>query len=387
VTTLAPEEITLRSALHPAAATRAMVTSADRPRLTWHQDVLTCLLCTWLMMGLFMDAWAHTNQTTLDSIATPWHGLFYGSFLALASWILWHLRWHHDAGHRGLAAIPVGYGGAVLGLMIFSVGAIGDQVWHLTLGIERDLKAFLSPTHLLLIIGMLLMVSAPLRSQWSRPGPMAPTFRQFLPAIWSLTLTMMLTGIAYNYAYIYPSGLVTIGQKGFVQGFPGQTSIPLLNVFSARFEVQGLLMMHMTTFILVLPILVALRRWRRLPFGSITLLVTTVTGAVLEIFQYSFGWTLLAAVIGGLAMDLLARALKPNTSSVWAFRTFALLAPMVLWIPYFVVIAIAYHVGWPLELSTGSTVLTGFATLAMSFLVAPSPIPPYTDSAVSEATA
>jgi hypothetical protein len=195
-----------------------------------------------------------------------------------------------------------------------------------------------------------------------------------------MTLLMMLTGIAYNYAYIYPSGLATISQKGFVAGFPGQTSIPLLNVFSARFQVQGVLMMHLTTFILVLPILVCLRRWRQLPFGSITMLVTAVTGAVLEIFQYSYGWTLLAAVISGLGADLLARWLRPNTSAVWRFRAFALLMPIVLWVPYFVTLAIAYHVGWPLELSTGVTVLTGVATLALSYLIAPSPIPPYTDA-------
>jgi len=279
MTTAVEPDITLRSAMHPAAATRALANDHHRPMLNWHQDVITCLLSTWLMMGLFMDAWAHTNQTKLDSIATPWHGLFYGSFLVLSAWIMWHLKFHHVNGHRGLAAIPTGYGGAVAGMLIFGIGGVGDQIWHLTLGIERNLQAFLSPTHLLLIIGMTLIVSAPFRSQWSRPGPMAPSFLRFLPALWSMTLAMMLTCIAYNYAFIYPSGITQISQKGFIAGFPGQSSVALLNTISARFQVQGLLMIHMTTFIMVLPILVMLRRWRQLPFGSITFLYTAVTAA------------------------------------------------------------------------------------------------------------
>lgn len=377
--TLTADDVNLRSLLHPAAAKRTLIDAADRPYMTWHQDVITCLISTWLLGGLFMDAWAHTNQTKLDSLATPWHGLFYGSFMVLAGWMLWHLRFHHDRGHRGLAAIPVGYGGGVLGLVIFTIGGIGDQIWHLSLGIERDLQAFLSPTHLLLIIGMLLMISSPFRSQWSQRGPRAPSFPQVLPALWSMTLMIMLTGIAYNYAFAYASSLTQISQKGFVGAFPGSTSIPLLNVFSARFQVQGLLTLHMTTFMLVLPVLVMLRRWQRLPFGSITFLFVGVTAPMLVIFQFANGWTLLAAAIAGLACDWLARVLRPNTSNVWAFRLFALLAPMILWTAYFVVAAIAYGVGWPIELSAGIIVLTGLAVLALSYLIAPSPIPAYTD--------
>jgi hypothetical protein len=385
MTVTAEPDVTLRSLLHPAAAKRRLIDAADRPHMTWHQDAITCLLATWLIMGLYMDGWAHSNQTTLDSIATPWHALFYGSFMALSGWMLWHLRFHHDAGHRGLAAIPVGYGGGIAGLAIFTVGGIGDQIWHLSLGIERDLKAFISPTHLMLIIGMLLMLSSPFRSQWAQRGPRAPSFARILPALWSITLTMMLTAITYNYAFAYASNLPQISQKGFVTGFPGGTSIPLLNVFEQRFEAQGVLVLHMTTFIYVLPILVMLRRWQRLPFGCCTFLFTSVTAATLVMFQYTNGWTLIAAAVAGLGCDWLIRVLRPNTSNVWSFRLFALLAPVLLWTSYFVVVAIAYHLGWAIELSAGAVVLTGLATMTLSYLIAPSPIPPYTDAPAQRA--
>jgi hypothetical protein len=379
MTVTSEPDVTFRDMLHPAAAKRTLIDAGDRPFMTWHQDAITCLLATWLIMGLYMDGWAHSNQTTLDSLATPWHALFYGSFMVLSGWILWHFRFHHDGGHRGLAAIPVGYGGALAGLVIFTIGGIGDQIWHLSLGIERDLKAFISPTHLLLIIGMLLMLSAPFRSQWAQRGPRAPSFPRILPALWSITLTMMLTAITYNYAFAYAGNLPQISQKGFVAGFPGQTSIALLNVFEQRFEAEGVLVLHMTTFMLVLPILVMLRRWQKLPFGCCTFLFTGFTAATLVMFQYANGWTLIAAVAAGLICDWLIQVLEPNTSNVWSFRLFALLAPVALWTTYFIVVAIAYHLGWALELSAGVVVLTGLATMALSFLIAPSPIPPYTD--------
>jgi hypothetical protein len=136
----------------------------------------------------------------------------------------------------------------------------------------------------------------------------------------------------------------------------------------------------MTTFILVLPILVMLRRWQRLPFGSCTFLFTTLAAATFVMFQYANGWTLIAAFVSGLICDWLIQVLRPNTSNVWGFRMFALLAPVALWTPYFIVVAIAYDLGWPLELSAGATVLTALATMSLSYLIAPSPIPAYADA-------
>jgi hypothetical protein len=83
--------------------------------------------------------------------------------------------------------------------------------------------------------------------------------------------------------------------------------------------------------------------------------------------------------------DWLIQVLRPNTSNVWSFRLFALLAPMVMWTAYFIVVAVAYDLGWALELSAGAVVLTGLATMTLSYLIAPSPIPPYTDAPSQQA--
>jgi hypothetical protein len=50
----------------------------------------------------------------------------------------------------GRRALSAGYGLSLLGALIFIVGIMGDLVWHTLFGIEVDLVALLSPTHLLL---------------------------------------------------------------------------------------------------------------------------------------------------------------------------------------------------------------------------------------------
>ena len=73
--------------LHPRAAAR-QAQEPGRPRMLWREDLVTCVLATWLIEGLTMDAWAHTNQTKLETVVTPWHALFYGGFFVTAGWIL-----------------------------------------------------------------------------------------------------------------------------------------------------------------------------------------------------------------------------------------------------------------------------------------------------------
>lgn len=381
------EDVGLGGLLHPSAAVRTMIETRNRPRLSWHQEVVTCLIATWLLGGLWMDAWAHQNQTTLDSVLTPWHGLFYGSFGTLTAWILWHLRYHHDRGHISLAAIPEGYGGALIGIAIFTVGAIGDQIWHYSFGIERDLQAFLSPTHLLLVIGMLFIVSSPFRSAWSDPRLSSrPSFMAVLPGFWSLTLTAMLVLIIYEYIAVFPSDLITISHDGFVNNFPGNTTAGLLQVFVARFDVQAVAGLHLTNFILIIPLLLALRRWL-LPFGCATLLFTSIAAAVEVPYQYNNGWTVLGAAAAGLVCDLMIRWLRPALPRVWAFRAFATLAPCALWAGYFISLAIFYRVGWAIELSSGVVVLAALSTLGISYAMVPTPLPDLVPAAAADAAA
>lgn len=358
--------------LHPREAAR-QAQDPSRPRMSWRQDLITCMLATWLIQGLTMDAWAHTNQTTLETVITPWHALFYGGFAVTAAWICFQIRCNIKEGRVGIAAVPVGYGVALIGMGLFFLSGVGDQIWHALFGIERSLEAFLSPTHLLLVVGMTLLVSAPFRAMWSDPRPRNTSFLALLPAVWSLALTALLLSLFGDYIIIFASDLPTISQEAFAAQFPGDAPPPLLDVLSARFQVQGVVMLYLTTLLLMVPVLLALRRWR-LPFGSITFMWTLVIASDLVAYQYNRGWTLVAVVLGGLFADYLVLRLRPSGDRVSMFRLFAALAPAGLWAMYFLVLTIAYNVGWPVELAVGVGAIASMITLILAYVMIPTPV-------------
>ena len=139
----------------------------ERRRLPWREEMVTCLLGTWLLTGLHLDGWAHRNLNLHDSIATPWHAVLYSGWAALASWIVYLVLREANQGKRGLAAIPRGYALGLAGVISFGIGGAADAIWHLFLGVEQDIEAFLSPTHWLLAAGMFLMVSCSFRAGWT----------------------------------------------------------------------------------------------------------------------------------------------------------------------------------------------------------------------------
>ncbi len=53
--------------------------------------------------------------------------------------------------------------------------------WHIIFGIEQNVDALLSPTHLVLLIGALLILSSPFRAGWSNNAMKAPGWREFAP--------------------------------------------------------------------------------------------------------------------------------------------------------------------------------------------------------------
>ena len=150
------------------------IPDAARPRASYRTDLVTALLGVWLTVGLMVDAWAHNNLRELETFFTPWHGLFYSGFVAIAAWICWQILQSLQAGRRGLAAVPVGYALGLLGLPLFAVAGVGDMIWHTTFGIETSLDILFSPTHLLLVTSMVLIITSPLRSAWSDPATSGP---------------------------------------------------------------------------------------------------------------------------------------------------------------------------------------------------------------------
>jgi hypothetical protein len=152
---------------------------------TPREDLITTVLGAWLIGGAYLDGWAHRNTLSVlqrEGFFTPWHAVLYSGFAAIAGWTFWlAFRRRGGAGPSGgsggelgggsgrwwLEAWPVGYRLGAVGVLVFLVGGLADMVWHEIFGVEVSLDALLSPSHLLLAVGAVLLLTSPVRSWWS----------------------------------------------------------------------------------------------------------------------------------------------------------------------------------------------------------------------------
>jgi hypothetical protein len=333
----------------------------DRPRGSLRFDWLMLLVGMWPLVGALTDANAHINDPRLEKFFTPWHALLYSGVLAVGlciGYVAWH---NHKRGYAWTRAVPPGYGLTLLGVGVLGVAGIGDLIWHELYGIERDIPAITSPTHMLIILGILLVVAGPLRSAYTRPAAEVRGLAQ-LPMI--LSVLLMYTMITLPLQYLHPFSY-RFAQFGNVDLFAGR---PFPAVDSYLAEGLGLASILVTSAVLMGIVLFLVRRWQLL-FGALTLILT-VNIAALGALQRDFS-LVPAAFATGLLADLLILTLRPSPARPNLFRLFAFLLPAILFTAYFVTLFLTSQVVWIIHLWVGSIFAAGWVGWAMSYLVVP----------------
>jgi hypothetical protein len=332
----------------------------DRPRASWGDDLAAALLGTWVVGGLFLDGWAHVNQPGLETFFSPWHGMFYLGFL-VSTVVLARLVARHQHGRFDPALVPSGYGLGLVGVALFVAGGVADGTWHMMFGVETGVAALLSPSHLLLLGGGLLMVTSPVRSAWSSPDlPARAPALTLLPGLWATALTTAVVLFFFQYVSAFvsraPSMAETDGPEGLLTTIVGVASVLVTNL------------------IVIAPVLLLARRWR-LPFGAVTLLATMGAVGLTSLREFTLGWLVPAMLAGGLATDVLIARLRPGPDRPWAFRVVAAVAPLLLWGAWLATYALAYGIGWTPELWAGVLGMASLTGLGLSVLVVPPPVP------------
>ena len=325
------------------------------------------LLAAWMMFGVFLDGWAHNNVIEdIESFFTPWHGVFFSGFAATAVW-MGYVVMRRQKARAGidLSLIPVGYGTGVVGLILFAAGGVGDMIWHTIFGIEEGTEALLSPTHLLLFVGAALILTSPLRATWHAQSPAEPTLREFAPVLASIVLAT--AGVAFFFMYLVP-----FTQWFPTAGFDTWASARHFDVVEMGFEL-GIASHLWTSLLLVAPLQVASRRWR-LPFGSATILFSTVAVGLSAVEAFDGGEKVVAALVGGLAADVILRVLRPR-DAVWRFRATAGLLTLPLWVAEFAVIELVWDLGWVVEFWAGTACLASLVCFALACVMTPAPVP------------
>jgi hypothetical protein len=249
----------------------------------------------------------------------------------------------------------------VLGVVVFMTGGAADMVWHLIFGIEMDLEALLSPTHLLLALGGALMVSGPFRAARARS-------KNIPGSRWSMILSLALTVSVLTFftEYANPFGLPWPSGSLDVVGSLGTLGAGGAAVPDELGQILGVTAILLQAGLLSGAALMVLGS-RRLPFGALTLLIGLNVG--LAGVPHGYYLFIPAGVFAGLAADLMLRALTPMGTV--GLRVFALAAPAALFALYFLTLGLAGGVSWPVELWSGAILLSGFGGFLISYLAYP----------------
>ena len=399
----------------------------------WRGDLVTAALAAWLVLGLFVDGWAHNTRPLLETFFTPWHALFYSGFAAVAAWVGWSVSRRRSrstgapprgspdpsgstgapprgspdpSGSTGAppggspdrsgptggpprgspdpsggvswrAAVPPGYGLAVVGLALFLASGVGDMAWHLAFGIEQNIDALLSPTHLGLFLGALLVVTAPLRSAWADPASdRRAGLGRLLPAVLSATLAGVLVAFMFQYLHPVYENVVSLDHLDFLLGSFDAFQVGYVREVSVIAGIAGFLVATVTLFG---PLVWLARHWR-LPAGAALLALGVQVLLMQAVTGFADAGLAVLGVLGAAAVEGLVLLLRPGGSGSgagddgerWRVRVFALAAPAAFWGVYLA--GIGLHdggLGWAPELWGGALVWSSLTLLGLTALLLP----------------
>lgn len=322
-----------------------------RARSTPIEDALTIAASLWLVVGLFLDGYAHEHFVDGDeSFLSPWHGVFYSGFAASVAVIAWMAR-RRSGIVRAAQVLPPGYRSVPNALALFGLGGLGDALWHAGFGVERGIDALLSPTHLLLFAALLVMLGAPFRAASSQPQPGSPTWRTSWPGLGSLLLAAALVGFFLNFAWgLGNDALIRVAYDPVTETGEEEVIAALASTLVATGVLFGSALLLMRKGL-------AARGSFTMMFGAVALLIAVA----FEEGAAGVG----AALAGGLALDVLVRTRTTPSPVAGTTRRAFTLAPAVMWLTYYLLARFDGPIAWQPELWLGSLVLNALAGFAL----------------------
>jgi hypothetical protein len=339
------------------ASTAPEAPAAPLPITAGHRWLLLGA-AVWLVTGLQLDAWAHANVPKLESFWTPWHAVLYSGIAACGLTLLRLVRLSLPPGRpdwRVVAALPLRP--HLAGMALLLVGGAIDTLWHNIFGIEKGLEIFASPSHIMIIVGMVLVASGPARLVWIAPGG-----RRLRPPDAALVLLSTLLTVV-------PLHIFTLHATVLVR--------PKLGTGLDPMPVQGLdaLALHgyiASTVLLVIPIATLGRRWA-LPYGIGPVLVGLPSLLMWTAFSGFrdawYPWTVAGAAV---LAELVLRAghrLVDTLPADARWLLFGAAAPVIVWGVVLLVGAQRSFYGWDVHTTTGLLALTALLGAGTAFVV------------------
>ena len=347
-------DLTARRGEARTASDRSLALALNLRRFDWSVTALAL----WFTTGLFLDGWAHTHGRADVTFFTPWHAVLYSGHLAATAYLFITFIRNVKLGSAWRQALPLGYGLSLIGGILFAIGGLGDLIWHTLFGIEQNVEALFSPTHLLLALAGMLIVSGPLRAAWQRVDAPVHRLADQLPLI--LSATFLLSFLTFFTQIAHP--LANLWGIGASQA-------------SSQLEEQGVISFLLDTVIYLGMILLIMRRWTLAP-GALSLFFAVNAIAMGFLLPGGEGpypiIPVAARILAGVAIDLLYQRLRPSVQRSSALRVFAFTVPLIVGSLYFIAGQIIAGIAWSIHLWLGSIVMTGVVGLLSSYVSAPS---------------
>lgn len=327
-------------------------------------DLLVALCSFWSACGFLLDTWAH-GHVPVETFFTPYHGVAYSGIFAGALVVAFF------AFRR---AIPETYRIPLLGIPLFMLSGVADLGWHTLWGIEEGVDAVLSPTHLGLGVGILLISSGPILSALKNRD-MLRTLADQLPLVLALAAWMELLHFGTAYAFDPGAGRLNAPPS------TAQFNPDYLTALSIRYYKlgAGVLIVIFQSALITSFALFAVARVHLKP-GALT--ITYLLGNFAAAAAFTNDTPLLATVVAmslaaGITGDALTAALYRSSNRKRAYRLLGIFVPVSYFATYFIATAVSEQIWWDWNVMLGALIWSGGAGFALTLLS-----PPRTDRAV-----
>ena len=345
--------------------------SSERRLVAWKDQAWLSAASLIVVAGLAVDTRRHRMANRLDTFYTPAHGLVYAGWVACAVVVLRVVRKEMADGARRFGAVPQGFEPAVIGVVVFGIGGVGDLLWHTVFGIEQRIKILFSPTHLLLMAAMLMVAFGVIRSAWMtadlpvEPSTASPTphrrhatvaFRQFWPVVVAAGSMISVLLVFVQFSSPYEAPLFS-------------SSAPF-GALQTILETLGSLAVMITSVVLFGIVLLLARRWV-LPFGTFCITFAVAASGTFVYMDFRPVRLLLSLLVGAVACDCLCWALRRVPDARLSYRLLGGLAPLLVWTSYVVFSVADKAIVWSAEQWTGTLLWSSLIGLALTVLLLP----------------
>ncbi len=334
----------------------------SRPQASGWFEAALIITMTWFVGGMFLDGWAHNQPNLVDTFFTPWHGVLYSGYVAVAAVLGGTLLRNMLRGQPLRQALPQGYGLAFVGIIIFACGAPLDLTWHQLFGFEESVEALLSPSHLLLACGAILFLTGPLRAAWARSSVrQLRGWRALAPA---------LLGSAYLFALL-EFFTIYVSPYTWPQLLTNRQTYQRYGLLA---DIQGITSILVPMLVLMLILTLLARSWE-LPAGSVTLfwgLASTLV--LLERWRSAHAfWPTQAAFFGAtLLLDGFIWRLRPSLHRLRVWRWFSFCTPALLTLTFLLSLRMTAGLVWSIHMWLGLSLICG----SMGWLISLVAFPP-----------